>query len=75
MRDAGYLIKELVTSRPGIPTGLLNKADCVTWRLHNSDPADQGFALGLRPTFGLYHWAVSASADLTIMQPQHMETL
>jgi SH3 domain-containing YSC84-like protein 1 len=29
VRDAGYLMKELVTSRPGIPTSLLNKADCV----------------------------------------------
>ena len=29
VRDAGFLMKDLVTSRPRIPTGLLNKADCV----------------------------------------------
>src|SRR5436309_15486346 len=29
VKDAGYVMKELLTARPGIPAGVLNKAECV----------------------------------------------
>ena len=29
VKDAGYVMKELLNARPGIPTGVLNKAECV----------------------------------------------
>jgi SH3 domain-containing YSC84-like protein 1 len=29
VKEAGYVMKELLNARPGIPTGVLNKAECV----------------------------------------------